>query len=70
MLSSLKKINIFKIRNLFIRKLHDRKLPEIKYNKTKLPLKNKYIGVHSPKKADFNRNTLNNNKIKKKYIIK
>lgn len=59
MFNTLKKIIISNQRNIIIRKLHDRKLPEIKYNKNKLPKKTKYIGIDSPKKSDYYKNTLN-----------
>lgn len=65
MFTTLKKINNFRTINLIIRKLHDRKLPEIKYGKNKLPKKPNYIGTQSPKKADYYKK---NNNIKKKLL--
>ena len=63
MFNKLKKINNFRINKIIIRKLHDRKLPEIKYNKNKLPTKNKYTGINSPKKADYNKINLRKSKL-------
>jgi len=56
MLNTLKKFIISNNKNIIIRKLHDRKLPDIKYIKNKPSKNNKYIGTNSPRKADYFKN--------------